>query len=155
MRLIIRTVYIYIYILFGKKQIHECWKCRKKDHRKADCYSKAKEKDRKEDDKKADGSVNVIVEDEVFSFTKIFTGTMFTLKMSSWMGWEVNSYNSGVSGYMSPSQHHFITFKDIMPCEINTTDKKVFKATGIGNTKISIPSGKMTIHIPLKGVLLS
>ena len=97
----------------------------------------------------------MIVEGEEFSFTAMFTGTMLTLKMSYWMGWEVNSYNSGVSGHMSPTQHHLITFKEIMPCAINTTDKKVFKATGIGNMKISIPSGKMTIHIPLKGVLLS
>ena len=41
--------------------IHEYWKCRKKDHRKTDCCSKAKEKDRKEDDKKVDGSVYVTV----------------------------------------------------------------------------------------------
>ena len=54
---------------------------------------------------------------------------------------------------MSPNQHYFTTFKEITLHAINAMDKSVFKATGIGNMKISIPNGKTTTHVTLKDVL--
>ena len=41
----------------------ECWKCGKKGHKKADCCSKAKDKDKKEEDKKGTRSANAAVEE--------------------------------------------------------------------------------------------
>ena len=114
---------------------------------KANCHSKAKKRDKKEDDKKGSGSANTVVEGEEFTFTVMFAGTMLALGMSPLMGWEVDVYDSGTSGHMTPNRHCFITFKEIMPCAINAMDKTVFKATGIGNMRIGIPNGKTTTHV--------
>ena len=120
---------------------------------KANCRSKAKKRDKKEEDKKGGGSANTVAEGEKFTFTMTFGGTMLALGMSPLTGWQVDIYDSGMSGHMSPNRHCFITFKEIMPRAINTMDKTVFKATGIGNMRIGIPNGKMTIHVTLKDVL--
>jgi hypothetical protein len=54
---------------------------------------------------------------------------------------------------MLPDRHCFITFKDIPPRAVNAADKTVFKATGIGNIRLSIPNGKTTTHVMLKDIL--
>jgi len=131
----------------------EYWKCRKKGHMKADCHSKAKKRDTKEDDKKGSGSANVVVEGKEFAFTMTFAGTTLALGTSPLMGQEVDVYDSGASGHMTPNRHRFITFKEITPCTINAVDKTVFKATGIGNMMIGIPNGKTTTHVTLKDML--
>jgi len=88
-----------------------------------------------------------------FAFTTMFKGDTLALEMSLLMGWEVDIYNSGASGHMSPNCHHFTTFKEILPHMINTMDKIIFKATGIGNIRIGIPNGKTTTHVTLKDML--
>ena len=69
------------------------------------------------------------------------------------MGREVNVYDSGASGHMSPDRHRFITFKEITPRAINAADKTIFQAIGIGNMRIGIPNGKTTTHVTLRDVL--
>jgi Pol polyprotein, beta-barrel domain len=78
---------------------------------------------------------------------------MLALGMSQMMGREVDVYDLGASGHMSPNQHHFITFKGIVPCMINATDKTVFKAIGMGDMRIEIPNGKTPTHVTLKDML--
>jgi Pol polyprotein, beta-barrel domain len=121
-------------------------------HMKADCHSKAKKKE-KEDDKKGGGSENMATEGKEFAFTMSFMGTTLALGMSLLTGCEVDVYDSGASGHMSPNHHRFTTFKEITPCAINATDKAIFKATGMGNMRIGIPNGKTTTHVTLKDVL--
>ena len=128
----------------------ECWKCRKKGHVKAKCCSKAKKRD---DDKEESGSANIATEGEEFAFTTTFAGNMLALGTSPLVGQEIDIYDSGASGHMSLSQHHFTTFREIAPCAINTADKTIFQATGIGNMRISIPNGKTTTHVTLKNML--
>jgi Pol polyprotein, beta-barrel domain len=127
----------------------ECWNCGKKGQMKADCRSKAKKKD----NKKGGGSANTVTEGGDFAFTMMFAGTALTLGTSQLTGQEINVYDLGVSGHMSPNRHRFVTFKEITPHAINTADKTIFKATGIGNMRIAIPNGKTTTHITLKDVL--
>jgi hypothetical protein len=116
----------------------ECWNCGKKGHLKADCRSKAKKKDKKQGDKKGDDTANTATEGEGFAFTTTFAGTALALGMSSLSGQEIEVYDSGVSGHMSPNRHRFVTFKEIAPRAINAADKTVFKAIGIGNMRIGI-----------------
>ena len=127
----------------------ECWKCGKKGHVKAECCSKAKKRD---DDKEGSRSANIATESEEFAFTTTFAGNTLVLGTSLLVGQEINVYDSGASGHMLLSQHHFTTFREIAPCAINTADKTIFQATGIGNMRISIPNGKMTMHVTLKNV---
>jgi Pol polyprotein, beta-barrel domain len=106
-----------------------------------------------EDDKKGGGSANTATESEEFAFTTSFMGMTLALGTSSLTGREVDVYDSGASGHMSPNRHRFITFKEITPSAINAADKTIFKATGIGSMRIGIPNGKMTMHVTLKDVL--
>ena len=77
----------------GKSQAHrgtpnttrsdvECWKCGKKGPIKADCHSKAKKKDKREEDKKGGESANAAAEGEEFAFMMTFSGTTLVLGMS-------------------------------------------------------------------------
>ena len=120
---------------------------------KADCRSKAKKKDKKEEDKKGGGSANVATESEDFAFTTTFAGTTLALGTSALTGREVDVYDSGTSGHMSPSKHCFLNFKEIAPRAINAADKTVFKAVGIGSMRVGIPNGKTTTHVTLKDIL--
>jgi Pol polyprotein, beta-barrel domain/Integrase core domain/GAG-pre-integrase domain len=120
---------------------------------KADCRSTANKKEKEEEDKKGSGSATTATEGEEFTFTTMFAGMALVLGTSSLMGREVDVYDSGTSGHMSPDCHRFTTFKEITPCAINAADKTVFKATGMGNMRLGIPNGKTTMHITLKDVL--
>jgi Pol polyprotein, beta-barrel domain len=120
---------------------------------KADCCSKAKKKDKSSEDKKGGDKVNVAVEGEGFAFTTMFPRTTLALGMSQLMGREVDVYDLGASGHMSPNRHRFTTFKEITPRTINAVDKTIFKAVGVGNMRIGIPNGKTTTYITLRGVL--
>ena len=115
--------------------------------------SKAKDKDKKDEDKKGTGSANAAVEGEEFVFTTTFAGSTLALGTSTMTGQEVDVYDLGTSGHMSPNKHRFTTFKEITLHAINAVDKTVFKATGVGNTRIGIPNGKTTMHVTLKNIL--
>ena len=93
------------------------------------------------------------MEGEEFAFTTTFAGSTLALGTSMMTGQEVNVYNLGTLGHMSPNKHRFTTFKEITPHAINAADKTVFKATGVGNMRIGIPNGKTTMHVTLKNVL--
>ena len=86
-------------------------------------------------------------------FTMTFAGSTLALGMSMMTEQEVDVYDSGALGHMSPNKHQFTTFKEITPRAINAADKTVFKATGVGNMRIGIPNGKTTMHVTLKNVL--
>jgi Pol polyprotein, beta-barrel domain len=96
---------------------------------------------------------NVAAEGEGFAFTTMFPGTTLGLGMSQLMGREVDVYDLGTSGHMSPNRHQFTTFKEITQHMVNAADKTTFKAVGIGSMRISIPNGKTTTHITLRDIL--
>ena len=73
----------------------ECWKCGKRGHKKANCRSKAKDKDEKDEDKKGTRSANAAVEGKEFAFTTTFAGSTLVLGMSTMTGQEVDVYDSG------------------------------------------------------------
>ena len=129
----------------------ECWKCGKKGHIKADCRSKAKKKDKKGDNKKGSASANAATEGKDFAFTPTFTGTELVLGASAQTVQETDVYDSGTSGHMLLSRHHFTTFKEITPQTINTMDKTIFQAIGIGNMRVGIPNGKTITYVTLGG----
>ena len=67
--------------------------------------SKAKDKDKKDEDKKGTGSANAAVEGEEFVFTTTFAGSTLALGTSTMTGQEVDVYDLGTSGHMSPNKH--------------------------------------------------
>jgi mRNA-degrading endonuclease toxin of MazEF toxin-antitoxin module len=68
-------------------------------------------------------------------------------------GVETELYDSGASRHMSPYRHHFINYTSIAPKSITAADNGSFLAIGQGDMRISIPNGKNTTTILLKGVL--
>jgi hypothetical protein len=68
---------------------------------------------------------------------------------------DIDVYDSTTSNHMSPSKHCFVTLKETPPHPIEAADKTIFKATGIGSMKISIPNGNGMADVTLNNVLYS
>ena len=68
-------------------------------------------------------------------------------------GVETELYDSGASRHMSPYRYKFLNYISIPPKSITAADNGTFQAIGQGDIRISIPNGKSTATILLKGVL--
>ena len=56
-------------------------------------------------------------------------------------------YDSGASHHMSPCREDFIDFKEIPPFSLTAANNEAFKAYGIGDVFVTLPSGDKTRRI--------
>ena len=90
---------------------------------------------------------------EEFTFTTTFTSAMLTHVSNPLSRVETNVYDSGASSHMSPVHDWFTTFIAITPKPIKAANQTLFIATAMGKLWVSIPDGKSTTMITLKGIL--
>ena len=68
-------------------------------------------------------------------------------------GTEINIYNLAASTHMSPDQHQFTEFREILPRSITAADKAIFNATGTSTVQIAILNGDKMSYVTLTDVL--
>jgi hypothetical protein len=132
----------------------KCFNCDEIGHISRNCPKpRKKEKDGKKGKGKSKANVATELSNVDFTFTTTFSGSVLSKHESSLM--DIDVYDSAASNHMSPSKHRFVTLKETPPHPIKAADKTIFKATGIGSMKISIPNGNGMDDVTLNNVLYS
>ena len=127
-----------------------CHNCKKKGHKKADCWVKGGSKEgqgpkqKKGKGKKSKTATVGAVDDndkELFAFTctSDYANVAEALQVpKSWLG---TCINSGASRVYSPDSSKFANYKSIN-CSITTVDSRQLKAVGMGDLKIEYRHAK-------------
>ena len=137
-----------------------CHNCKRKGHKKADCWAKGGRKEgqgpRQKKGKKTKAATVAAVDDnkKLFAFTCMsdFTNIAEAIQVPrSRVG---TCIDSGASRVYSPDGTKFTNYKPI-DCSITMADGRQLKAIGMGDLEIDLPNGLKTTKMMFKNVIHS